>query len=91
MRSEGEWGGGVRTWERARLWSRRVRQEKFSLGMEGADLEAIKQLVLAGFPTTSTYERKQKVNGRTTNTKNWLVTDSARIYFSLLSKSKARG
>lgn len=42
------------TWERALLWSRRVRQEKFSLGMEGADLEAIRQLVLAGFPTTKT-------------------------------------
>ena len=43
------------TWEEALLWSRRVRQEKFSLGMEGADLEAIRQLVLAGFPTTSTW------------------------------------
>lgn len=45
----------VCTWELALLWSRRVRQEKFSLGMDGADLEAIRQLVLAGFPTTRTW------------------------------------
>ena len=43
------------TCEAALLWSRRVKQEKFSLGMEGADLEAIRQLVLAGFPTTRTW------------------------------------
>lgn len=44
----------VRTWELALLWSSRVRQEKFSLGIDGADLEAIRQLVFAGFPTTKT-------------------------------------
>lgn len=44
----------VCTWELALLWSRRVRQEKFSLGIDGADLEAIRQLVFAGFPTTRT-------------------------------------
>lgn len=43
-----------RTWEQALLWSNRVKQEKFSLGMDGADLEAIRQLVFAGFPTTRT-------------------------------------
>lgn len=45
----------VCTWEQALLWSSRVRQEKFSLGMDGADLEAIRQLVFAGFPTTRTW------------------------------------
>lgn len=47
------------TWELALLWSSRVRHEKFSLGMDGADLEAIRQLVLAGFPTTSTWCENQ--------------------------------
>mmetsp|Transcript_33042 Transcript_33042/g.104483 ORF Transcript_33042/g.104483 Transcript_33042/m.104483 type:complete len:204 (+) Transcript_33042:255-866(+) len=42
------------SWAIARLWSRRVRAEKFSLGMLGAHSAAIKQLVLAGFPTTKT-------------------------------------
>ena len=43
-----------RTWKRARLWSRRVRAEKFSLGRSGAQLCAMRQLVLAGLPTTKT-------------------------------------
>mmetsp|Transcript_7394 Transcript_7394/g.14377 ORF Transcript_7394/g.14377 Transcript_7394/m.14377 type:complete len:261 (+) Transcript_7394:174-956(+) len=38
----------------ARLWSRRVSAEKFFLGMLGAHSEAMRQLVLAGLPTTST-------------------------------------
>mmetsp|Transcript_17833 Transcript_17833/g.36562 ORF Transcript_17833/g.36562 Transcript_17833/m.36562 type:complete len:245 (+) Transcript_17833:69-803(+) len=38
----------------ARLWSRRVSAEKFSFGMLGAHSEAIRQLVLAGLPTTRT-------------------------------------
>ena len=44
----------VLTWACARLWSSRVRQEKFSLGMEGADRWQMRALVLAGLPTTST-------------------------------------
>lgn len=51
--------GGQPTWELALLWSSRVRHEKFSLGMDGADLEAIRQLVLAGFPTTRTWCENQ--------------------------------
>mmetsp|Transcript_29100 Transcript_29100/g.73738 ORF Transcript_29100/g.73738 Transcript_29100/m.73738 type:complete len:263 (-) Transcript_29100:230-1018(-) len=42
------------TWAMQRLWSRRVRAEKFFLGMLGATSEAMRQLVLAGLPTTST-------------------------------------
>ena len=36
--------------------SRRVRQVKFFLGMDGADLEQRRAFVLAGLPTTNTYE-----------------------------------
>mmetsp|Transcript_24977 Transcript_24977/g.59605 ORF Transcript_24977/g.59605 Transcript_24977/m.59605 type:complete len:220 (+) Transcript_24977:367-1026(+) len=40
---------------KARLWSRRVSAEKFSLGMLVAQVMAVRQLVLAGLPTTSTF------------------------------------
>src|SRR5215469_356093 len=43
------------SWERARLWSRRIMALKFFLGMRGALLEAMSALVLAGLPTTSTF------------------------------------
>src|ERR1700740_2757113 len=38
------------SWDRARLWSRRIMALKFFLGMRGALLEAISALVLAGLP-----------------------------------------
>src|ERR1700760_1721716 len=41
-------------WAIARLWSRRVIAVNRSAGMSGALLLAIRQLVLAGLPTTST-------------------------------------
>jgi hypothetical protein len=35
-------------------WSSRVKAEKFSIGIEGANFDAIRAFVLAGFPTTQT-------------------------------------
>lgn len=43
-----------RTWPRARLWSRRVRQVMFSGGIDGAFSFRISAFVLAGLATTST-------------------------------------
>ena len=42
------------SWLIARLWSRRVRAEKRSVGMSGALLIAMRALVLAGLPVTVT-------------------------------------
>ena len=42
------------TWVRARLWSRRIMAVNRSFGTSGALFMAIRQLVLAGLPTTST-------------------------------------
>src|SRR5437763_1651677 len=42
------------SWATARLWSRRIIDVKRSRGMSGALRIAIRQLVLAGLPTTST-------------------------------------
>jgi len=42
------------TWLSARLWSRRSIAVKFSRGRPGALFIAMKALVLAGLPTTST-------------------------------------
>src|SRR5690242_10247820 len=42
------------TWAIARLWSRRIIAVKRSRGMSEAWLAAIRQLVLAGLPTTRT-------------------------------------
>ena len=42
------------TWAIARLWSSRIIAVNRSRGMSGALLAAIRQLVLAGLPTTST-------------------------------------
>ena len=42
------------SWAIARLWSRRIIAVNRSAGMSGALLLAIRQLVLAGLPTTST-------------------------------------
>ena len=39
----------------ARLWSRRIIEVKRSRGMSGALFIAIRQFVLAGLPTTSTF------------------------------------
>lgn len=39
----------------ARFWSRRVSAEKFALGMDGACSAAIRALVQAGLPTTTTF------------------------------------
>lgn len=50
--SRGEW----LTCDVALLWSSLVKQEKLVTGMEGADLAQVKQLVLAGLPTTSTWK-----------------------------------
>ena len=47
-----ELGGELRD---ARLWSRRIIDVKRSRGMSGALFIAIRQLVLAGLPTTSTF------------------------------------
>lgn len=70
----------VRTWELARLWSSRVRQEKFSLGMDGADLEAIRQLVFAGFPTTKTWseEQNQSIKRQSQSIKGQSPSEAAR-------------
>ncbi len=43
------------TWAMALLWSSRVRQVKFSGGIDGAYFLQMKALVLAGFPTTTTW------------------------------------
>ncbi len=43
------------SWAIARLWSRRIIAVKRSRGMSGALDIAIRQLVLAGLPTTSTF------------------------------------
>jgi hypothetical protein len=37
------------------VWSNLVMPVKFFFGIEGALVEAIKQLVLQGFPTTTTF------------------------------------
>ena len=41
--------------EVARFWSSRVSAEKFSFGIDGAQVDAIKAFVFAGLPTTNTY------------------------------------
>ena len=43
------------TWAMARLWSRRIIAVNRSLGTSGALLCAMRQLVLAGLPTTRTF------------------------------------
>ena len=45
----------VASWATARLWSRRIIEVKRSRGMSGALFIAIRQFVLAGLPTTSTF------------------------------------
>mmetsp|Transcript_10300 Transcript_10300/g.24177 ORF Transcript_10300/g.24177 Transcript_10300/m.24177 type:complete len:247 (+) Transcript_10300:247-987(+) len=43
------------SWPTARLWSRRIMAEKLVGAMSGALAEAMRQLVLAGLPTISTF------------------------------------
>ena len=43
------------SWRSARLWSRRIIAVNRSRGRSGALFMAIRQLVLAGLPTTSTF------------------------------------
>ena len=38
-----------------------MRQVKFAFGIEGADLEQRRAFVLAGLPTTNTYEMRVEV------------------------------